>query len=344
MDDSRARAHHALAQRAVNLAPGVLLCAALAAVATLIAKAFPLLGAALPAVALGIVVSLTLRLPDRARGGITYTSKFVLQCAVVLLGAQLSASTILTVGGTSLPVLLSSLVACLVVAWLLGRALKIGRHLRTLIGVGTGICGASAIAAIAPVIRAASSDVAYAISVIFLFNLLAVLAFPLLGHALDLDPQAFGLFAGTAVNDTSSVVAAASIYATTALGFAVVVKLVRTLAIIPISVGLALLERRYQPDAPALSVRSVVQLVPWFLIGFLLVVGLNTVMPLPEGLRNAATQTSVFMIAMALAAIGLTTDLRAVRAAGWRPLALGAALWATVTVTTLAVMRVTGSL
>ena len=179
---------------------------------------------------------------------------------MVLLGAQLSIAEAARVGVSSLPVMLGTLAICLGAAWLYGRLLGIPGDLRTLIGVGTGICGGSAIAAVSPVIEAASTDVAYAISTIFLFNIAAVLAFPLLGHALGMSQQSFGLFAGTAVNDTSSVVATATTYGTAATSHAVVVKLVRTLMIIPICLGLAALTARKQrpviATAPAAAARD----------------------------------------------------------------------------------------
>ncbi|MGW4102557.1 YeiH family protein [Streptomyces sp. NPDC004976] len=179
----------------------------------------------------------------RFRPGVTTASKFVLQLSVVLLGCRLSLTQVVRVGGSSLPVMLGSLAACLTAAYFLGRRLGIGRDLRTLIGVGTSICGASAIAAVTPVIGAASVEVAYAVSTIFLFNIAAVLVFPILDRLLDMSQQAFGLFAGTAVNDTSSVVAAAT-YGDEAGQYAVVVKLTGTLLIIPICLWLAALTRR----------------------------------------------------------------------------------------------------
>src|SRR5262249_23326221 len=152
-----------------------------------------------------------------------------------------------------------------------GRAMRIDTDLRTLIGVGTAICGASAIAAVSPTIRAKSPAVAYAISTIFLFNIAAVLTFPPLGHLLGLSQHAFGLFAGTAVNDTSSVVAAASSYGSQAASYAVVVKLTRSLMIIPICLALAAMTSHREQGAQRMTVGRTVRLIPWFLVGFLLV-------------------------------------------------------------------------
>ena len=332
-----------LTRRGVEVAPGVALTVAIALVATGVSRLVPALGSALPALVIGVVVAVIRRPGGRAAPGVAYSGKFLLQLAVVLLGVQLSLSSILVVGLGSLPVMLSSLAVCLLAAWLLGRALRIPARERTLIGVGTGICGASAIAAVSPVIGATSAEIAYAVSTIFLFNGIAVLVFPFLGHALGMDPHTFGLFAGTAVNDTSSVVAAASLFATSALGYAVVVKLVRTLMIIPISVTLAVVEHRRRASGAPLTARRIVGLVPWFLVGFLLVAVANTFVPIPPALHDGLVTASVFLVSVALAGIGLSTDIGAIRRAGWRPLLLGAALSTLVTATSLAVIAVSGA-
>ncbi|WP_353112796.1 putative sulfate exporter family transporter [Microbacterium sp.] len=341
-----------LARHGVDVLPGVVVTATVATVSTMIGSAAPVIGSAVPAIVIGVLLSLLRRramaghqkADARLQPGITYSGKFLLQLAVVVLGAQLSMSRIVEVGLESLPVMLVSLTVCLVGAWLIGRALGVERKLTTLIGVGTGICGASAIAAVSPVIAAAGAEIAYAVSTIFLFNILAVVLFPLLGHLLQLDPHTFGLLAGTAINDTSSVVAAASVYGTAALGFAVVVKLVRTLMIIPISVGLSVMEARRSAGGHRLTGRRILHLVPWFLVGFIVVAVVNSFGVIPDGPREFLVHASVFLIAMALAGIGLSTDIPALRRAGWRPLALGGILWALVTAASVATIALTSGM
>jgi uncharacterized integral membrane protein (TIGR00698 family) len=235
-----------LPDRARAILPGLALALAVAAVATVVGQHVPLVGSAVPGAVIGAIIALIIKPGARLAPGIKYASTFLLQCSVVLLGTQLSIAEAARVGLASLPVMLGTLAVCLSAAWLYGRLLGIPRDLRTLIGVGTGICGGSAIAAVSPVIEAASTDVAYAISTIFLFNIAAVLVFPLIGHAIGMSQQSFGLFAGTAVNDTSSVVATATTYGAAAANHAIVVKLVRTLMIIPICLGLAGLTARRQ--------------------------------------------------------------------------------------------------
>jgi uncharacterized integral membrane protein (TIGR00698 family) len=213
--------------------------------------------------------------------------------------------------------------------------------LRTLIACGTGICGASAIAAVTPVIAAGELEVGYAVATIFLFNVLAVLSFPLLGHLLGLGPHAFGVFSGTAVNDLSSVVAAANAYGGGALHTAVIVKLTRTLMIVPICVVLANRSARSGEGtvAPAGSgertVGRAASFVPGFLILFLCCAGLRTVGAVPHDWAPAISQLATWLITIALSAIGLSIDLSALRRAGAAPVVFGAALWATVTLLSL---------
>ena len=364
------------ARGAQAIAPGLGLALAVAAAATVMGQYVPLIGSAVPGAVFGVVIAIAVKPGARFAAGVKWASTFVLQCSVVLLGAQLSIGEAARVGVSSLPVMLGTLAVCLGAAWLYGRLLGVPGDLRTLIGVGTGICGGSAIAAVSPVIEAASVDVAYAISTIFLFNIAAVLVFPLLGHALGMSQQSFGLFAGTAVNDTSSVVATATTYGAAATSHAVVVKLVRTLMIIPICLGLAALTaRKPRPastsaaalagppaaatETPAteslaagpastgparMSPRRVLKLVPWFLIGFVVVAAVNSAGVIPAGAHVPLQHASVFLVAVALSAIGLSTNVAALRKAGHRPLLLGALLWITVAAASLGLQALTGTL
>jgi uncharacterized integral membrane protein (TIGR00698 family) len=358
-------------RQARALVPGFALALAVAVTATIVGEHVPLIGSAVPGAVIGAAVAIAVKPGARLAPGLKWASTFVLQCSVVLLGAQLSIGEAARVGVSSLPVMLGTLAVCLGAAWLYGRWLGVPGDLRTLIGVGTGICGGSAIAAVSPVIEAASTDVAYAISTIFLFNIAAVLVFPLLGHALGMSQQSFGLFAGTAVNDTSSVVATATTYGAAATSHAVVVKLVRTLMIIPICLCLSALTARRRGPTPngsavsgcpaaappasrtapgasaspaRVSPAGVLRLVPWFLIGFVLVAAANSAGVIPAGAHAPLEHASVFLVALALSAIGLSTDVAALRKAGHRPLLLGALLWVTVAAASLALQALTGTL
>jgi uncharacterized integral membrane protein (TIGR00698 family) len=341
--------------RLTALLPGLSLAVAITVVATVVGRQFPLVGGPVTGIVIGVVLATLIAPGARLRPGIAIAGKTVLQASVVVLGSQLSLMQIVRVGVGSMPVMLGTLTVALVSAYWIGRWLGITGNLRTLIGVGTGICGASAIAAVTPVIGAVGAEVTYAISTIFLFNVSAVLVFPTIGHFLGMSQHAFGLFAGTAVNDMSSVVATSTTYGHAAANYAVVVKLTRTLLIIPISFGLAALTARHerriaarvlgQSDVEAIRrprVR-VWRLVPRFLIGFLIVAAANTLGLIPSALHPALSQVSVFLITVALSAVGLSTDLAGLRRAGHRPLVLGASLWVVVSLTSLGLQRLTGT-
>jgi uncharacterized integral membrane protein (TIGR00698 family) len=334
--------------------PGLALAVGVALVATALGRLVPVVGGPVSAIVLGVLVAIVVRPGDRMRPGITFAGRAVLQAAVVVLGAQLSLGQVLRVGAGSLPVMTVTLAVCLAAAYGIGRRLGVVRDLRTLIGVGTGICGASAIAAVTPVIGAAEAEVAYAVSTIFVFNVAAVLTFPALGHLLGMGQHAFGLFAGTAVNDMSSVVAAATTYGGPAADYAVVVKLARTLLIIPICLGLAALARRRArtADAPADAGAADVgralprpvrvgRLVPWFLAGFLVLAAVNTAGLVPSAAHGPLSTLAVFLITVALSAIGLSTEPARLRRTGPAPLLLGGCLWLVVSATSLALQLLT---
>jgi uncharacterized integral membrane protein (TIGR00698 family) len=329
------------------LLPGVSCVAAVAAGATLLGRVAPVAGAPVFAVLAGIAIAVVRKPSARLKPGITFTSKRVLQGSIVLMGLGLSLGQVLSTGTRSLPVLLGTLVAALGMAWLAGRLLGLRGDTRTLIGVGTAICGASAIAATDAVIGADEADVSYSIATIFTFNVIAVLLYPSLGHVLGLSQHSFGLWAGTAINDLSSVVAASTIYGHPAASYGVIVKLTRTLAIIPICLGLAAVRNRRGNDTTGASpVRrvSVRRIVPVFIVAFIAAVAANTIGLVPASWQHGLSDLSTWMITAALGAIGLSTDVRHIRRAGLRPLALGAVLWLTVGLASLGLQALTGTL
>jgi uncharacterized integral membrane protein (TIGR00698 family) len=236
-------------RRGIRLLPGLVLTAAIALVATWLGSLAPLVGAPVFGIVLGVIIAIFLPQGTLVDVGARFAGKRVLQGSVILLGTGLSLAQVATVGVGSLPVMLGTLAVALLGAWGIGLLLRVDGGIRTLVGVGTGICGASAIAATTAVIGAAEADVAYAIGTIFTFNIAAVLLFPAIGHLLGLSQHAFGLWAGTAVNDTSSVVAAGYTYGQAAGSYAVIVKLTRTLMIIPITLVLALVTARRSAKA-----------------------------------------------------------------------------------------------
>ncbi|MFL6138186.1 MAG: YeiH family protein [Frankiaceae bacterium] len=325
--------------------PGLAVTAAIALVATWLGGRVPVVGGPVLGIVLGVLASVLLRrvAGDRARAidrGAAVAATQVLQLSIVLLGTGLSLAQVGRTGASSFPVMVGTLVVALGGARIAGRAMGIAPGTRTLIGVGTGICGASAIAAVTAVIGAAEAEVAYAVATIFAFNVAAVLLYPMLGHLLGLSQHAFGLWAGTAVNDTSSVVAAATTYGAAAGSYAIVVKLTRSLMIVPVCVALGTIAGRREAGR-RLPWR---RMLPPFLGGFLVASALDTAGLVPAGWHPALATTSGFLITMALTGIGLTTRPGQLRKAGPRPLLLGAVLWAAVGATSLLLQLVTGTL
>lgn len=330
-----------------SLLPGIGLVAAVAALATALGGVTPVVGAPVIAIVCGVTVALVKKPTTRLTPGIAFASKRVLQGSVVVLGFGLSLGQVLSTGIQSLPVLLGTLTIALGMAWFAGRAMGLQGDTRTLIGVGTAICGASAIAAADAVIDADKAKVSYAIATIFTFNVVAVLLYPTIGHALGFSQHTFGLWTGTAINDLSSVVAASTVYGHAAASYGVVVKLTRTLAIIPICLGLATFRGRRRNETVEASPGGRIELrriLPLFIVAFLAAVVLNTIGVVPQGWHHDLSDLSTWMITAALAAIGLSTDVGQIRQAGFRPLALGAILWLTVGLASLGLQALTGAL
>ena len=312
------------------IAPGVTVAVLIALGATAVAPRAPFLGAPILAVALGAACANIRALDTRLRPGAVFVGKRVLQAAIILLGATLSLADVWQTGRRSLVVMLASLLAGLVAAAVVGRLLAVGFRLRSLIAVGSAICGASAIAAAAPVVAASAVEVAYAISTVFFFNLVALVTFPALGELVGMSPEAFALWAGTAVNDTSSVVAVAVTHGDAAVHDAIVVKVVRTLMIIPLVAGLAAVARG--ADAP----RRPRVPIPGFVVLFVAAA-------LFGGFALEAVQTELeaatrFLITVAITGIGMQAKAHDLRTAGSRPLVLGLVAWASVAVTSFALI------
>ena len=331
---------------------GLLLCLVIAIPCWLLGKALPVVGGPVFAILAGMIITLFYRNKDRTQAGITYTSKKILQYAVILLGFGLNLSEIAKVGAQSLPIILSTITTSLVVSFLLHKAMKVPSNISTLVGVGSSICGGSAIAATAPVIGADDEEIAQSISVIFLFNVAAALIFPTLGGVLGLSNEGFGLFAGTAVNDTSSVTAAAAAWdgmhpGANTLDTATIVKLTRTLAIIPITLVLALwrtaqAKRAGGEQASSFSLKKV---FPFFILFFVLASVITTVATLggvPSAAFSPFKELSKFFIVMAMAAIGLNTDLVKLVRTGGKPIFMGFCCWVAIALVSLGMLHVLG--
>ena len=382
--------------------PGIGVCAAIAVPCWFLGEALPVVGGPVFAILAGMAIALVWKQPARGtvQDGIAFTAKKVLQYAVILLGFGLNLAQIAAVGAESLPIICSTIATALIAGYLLYRVLHLDSAIATLIAVGSSICGGSAIAATAPVIKAKDEQVAQAISnlvdhvtlaalvaqaisVIFLFNVIAALIFPTLGSALGMSNEGFGLFAGTAVNDTSSVTAAAAAWdgmhpGANALDDATVVKLTRTLAIIPITLVLAITVARKEnaagvgaaagvdgtdgtaasdpaanaeiaTAAPAatkpLSGFSLKRALPTFILLFLAASVITTV-AVAAGADVAVfaplKTLSRFFIVMAMAAIGLNTDLVKLVKSGAKPILMGLICWICIAAASLAMQHTLG--
>ena len=313
---------------------GMLACLIIALVAWFLGKQLPLIGGPMIAIALGIVLSTSFapsieRLPDAfaLKPGLMFCSKKVLQCAVVLLGFDMNLLNVVRVGGESLGMILCTMACALLVAFVLGKRLRLTANTATLIGIGTAICGGSAIAASAPVIGASDEDVTRSISTIFLFNIVAVFCFPFIGRLLGLTDSAFGMWAGMAVNDTSSVVAAGTAWSQlqgndAALALSTIVKLTRTLMIVPATLILAVYTAKKQSGVNAKQF-NFIKVFPWFVFFFLLAALINTYLSPITPYGKPLANFGKFLIVVAMSAIGLNTNLKALIRNGTAPILMG---------------------
>lgn len=324
---------------------GILLCLSISLPAWYLGKLFPVVGGPVCSILIGMALAPFLKGKEVFRPGVAFTSKKILQYAVILLGFGMNLSVVIEKGRQSLPVIISTIATSLIIAALLYRILKIPTRSAILIGVGSSICGGSAIAATAPVIEADDEEIAQSISVIFLFNIAAAIFFPALGAALGLSNEGFGLFAGTAINDTSSVTAAASawdgLYGSNTLEAATIVKLTRTLAIIPITMFLALYRTKKEQNGSG-NTLNMAKIFPFFVLFFLLASVLTTVFHLPGSVTGPLKDLSKFFIIMAMAAIGTNTNLVTLIKTGMKPIILGLSCWIGISLVSLVMQTILG--
>lgn len=337
---------------------GLLLCLVIAVPSWFLGKAFPIIGGAVIGIIAGMIITLFIKDKSAFESGIKFTSKKILQWAVILLGFGMNLSVILQTGKTSFPIIVCTIATSLIIAFVLSKVMHIPGKISTLVGVGSSICGGSAIAATAPVIDADDEEVAQAISVIFFFNVLAAIFFPTFGKILGFDTtsgDAFGIFAGTAINDTSSVTAAASTWdnmwglGSATLDTAVTVKLTRTLAIIPITLVLALVRARKEKSSE--NSFSFKQAFPMFILYFVLASIITTIIyavfpadttvcVIAGNVFSFLKNVSKFFIVLAMTAIGLNTDIVKLIKSGGKPILMGFCCWIGITGVSLALQHV----
>ena len=328
--------------------PGIALSLAIAFLALWIENLLPIhvIGASVIAMFIGMILNHFLKNTTVFNDGAKFTSKKILKFAIILLGLSLNINTIFNVGKMSLVVMVFTLLTCFGGGYFIGKALGLNWKLSNLISAGTGICGGSAIAAIAPTIDAEDNDVAYALSATFLFDMAMILLFPIMGRALGMSAEAFGLWAGTAVNDTSSVVATGYSFSEAAGDFATMVKLTRTLSIIPTVLTFAFVNLRLKrkearanglDDSTFKANFSIKKIFPWFILGFLAMSIVASIFPIPAAVVSGTKSVSKFLMVCALAAIGINTSFSSMKKAGIRPMIHGFIISALVVIVALVV-------
>ena len=335
-----------------KLIPGIVVTILLATVAIFISGFVPyhLISGSVFALLIGMLLNPIVTKYSFVTKGIGFTSKQILRLAIILMGLTLSFTQVLLVGRYSLIVMVFTLFVAFGGGYLFGRLFKMDWRLSSLISAGTGICGGSAIAALAPTIDAEDKDIAYAISATFLFDILMVILFPLAGRYLGMSDIGFGLWAGTAINDTSSVVAAGYAFSDAAGSFSVIVKLTRTLSIIPVVLIFSMINARIRDKSAdgqgtvARNKVSIKSIFPYFILMFLLMVAIKSIGVLPVLVSDSAATLSKFLMVMALGAIGLKTNFNQVAKTGFKPMLHGFIISTLVVVVAFLVQLMLGQL
>ena len=322
---------------------GIAICFGVAGVSVLVEKLIPgeLLGASIIALFMGTIINRFFH-PKWVQPALKFTSKKILKAAIVLLGASLSVSTIMSVGKMTFFVMIFTFAMCFGGGYFIRKLFGLNWKLSNLISAGTGICGGSAVAAIAPVIDADDKDIAFALSSTFLFDMVMIALYPLMGKALGMSDIAYGIWAGTSVNDTASVVASGYAFSEAAGDFATMVKLTRTIAIIPTVlvfayIGTRIKQKEMKAAGDGQKVK-LVKIIPWFIGGFLLLAVLNSTGCIPAAVSGVIKNTSKFLMVTALAAIGLSTSITDFKKAGLKPMFYGITIDTLVTLTALVVI------
>jgi uncharacterized integral membrane protein (TIGR00698 family) len=266
-----------------------------------------------------------------------------MRIGVALLGAQVSVVSLKEIGLKG--VITVVIVVTFTIFGILGlsKLFKMSGELGLLIGVGFGVCGATAVAAIKPQTRATEEETSYAIGLISLCGTLSIFVLPLIGHALNLDTREFGAWAGAAVHDVGQVVATASVWGDDADKYAIVVKLSRVCLLAPIVLILSIRHRRWLTLQGKQQVQSVkVPLIPYFVLGFIVVATLNNIIDINDRVHGDIVLVSKLMLGAGLVALGSGVRWKAIRAIGPRPMAMGMIAWVIVAGVALAAVKLTG--
>ena len=322
---------------------GLAICFTVAALSVLVERLVPggLLGASIIALFSGTIINSFFH-PSWMKPALKFTSKKILKLAIILLGASLSVKVIMSVGKMTFFVMVFTFAMCFGGGYFVRKLFGLNWKLSNLISAGTGICGGSAVAAIAPVIDADDKDIAFAMSSTFLFDMVMVAVYPIMGKLLGMSDMAYGIWAGTSVNDTASVVASGYAFSEAAGDFATMVKLTRTIAIIPTVlvfayIGTRAKRRELQQSSGGKKV-NILKVIPWFICGFLVLAIINSLGWIPSAVSGGMKLASKFLMVSALAAIGLGTSITDFKKAGLAPMFYGITIDTLVTLTALGVI------
>jgi len=327
MDENEAQSQNKKQSKTnVNIIPGVLFVTGIAIVAYFIGMLFPIIGGAISGIVIGILLNYFLGTSDQFSAGIDFTLKRLLKLAIILLGFSFYLTDIVSVGKNSIIIVMVTVVAGLLLTYFIGKAFGLHGNTSFLIGSGTAICGATAIVTLSPIIKAKEEELTYAVNTIFAFNVLAILAFPFIGKMVTMSDYYFGIWAGAAIHDTSSVVAAGYAFSDEAGAVSVIVKLARTLMLIPLALGVAIFHsiqsKKKQAHSEANKV-NILNVFPYFILLFVAVALINTFIPLPSFIPDVAEKTAKFLIVMVMVSVGLKTDIHKIRRVGYKPLIVG---------------------
>lgn len=348
-------------QKIFKLLPGLTICIVIAILAELIHNLpfppFTITGTAphpiepiIIAIILGIIFSNIINLPA-LKEGINFSTKKVLPAAIILLGAQLNLFEVLKISLHALLISTVCVVVIFIITLWLCKITHVGKRLGILIGIGTAICGSTAIVVSAPVIKARETEIAIAITTITLFGILAIFIYPLIGHVLKMSQWAFGVWAGIAIQAIPQVIAAGFAYGPQAGNISTVVKLVRVLLLAPMILALSFWQARQKDLTHALEQVEKVKwtnYVPPFILGFILFVVLGTLGVFHDfTIANQQIETlnlfkiiSGFLLTIAMAAIGLNTDLRSFLKTGTKPMLIGFLSAILLAIFSLALIRI----
>ena len=308
--------------------PGLALTAGIAGVAFAL-RQLPGIGILSPlilAILLGMTFHNLVGTPLRAKAGVTFSLRRILRFAIILLGLQLTVTQVISVGGAGIGIIVATLVATFGFTVWLGRRLGVDGKLAQLIAAGTSICGASAVIASNTAIEGSDEDVAYAVACVTIFGSLSMFLYPLFPALLHLDAHRYGLWAGASIHEIAQVVAAAFQNGKDSGDFGTIAKLSRVTLLAPMVLALGWFASRKRGQTPVGAARKSAPM-PYFALGFIALILINSLDILPAAIKTGSVPVTTFLLSIALAAMGLETDIRKLKAKGLRPLLLGAGAW-----------------